>query len=179
MREGILFCTDPFISSELANPERLQELRLIFETPPLYGSDIDWKTYAAYEAEATLYVYLSSLPEPLIHREFAERLWRFLSKYSHSEVQVFRDVLATLQKSRHHLVTFLLVVFARWVSKKSPIVLLADPQTVIMQIARRYHRVFSSLEHGADTVDHEIQLLAFMIENGDRLEEYETKWRIQ
>lgn len=53
--------------------KRVAELQLIFDTPPNYGSQLDWTGYTIHDASNVLRRYLNHLPDPVITLEFYEK----------------------------------------------------------------------------------------------------------
>ncbi|KAG0200671.1 hypothetical protein BGX28_006328 [Mortierella sp. GBA30] len=53
--------------------KRVAELQLIFDTPPNYGSQLDWTGFTIHDASNVLRRYLNHLPEPVITLEFYEK----------------------------------------------------------------------------------------------------------
>ncbi|KAF9354869.1 hypothetical protein BGX26_007254 [Mortierella sp. AD094] len=53
--------------------KRVAELQLIFDTPPHYGSQLDWTGYTIHDASNVLRRYLNHLPDPVITLEYYEK----------------------------------------------------------------------------------------------------------
>lgn len=53
--------------------KRVSELQLIFDTPPNYGSQLDWTGFTIHDASNVLRRYLNHLPDPVITLEFYEK----------------------------------------------------------------------------------------------------------
>ncbi|KAG0047349.1 hypothetical protein BGZ83_007573 [Gryganskiella cystojenkinii] len=53
--------------------KRVAELQLLFDTPPNYGSQLDWSGYTIHDASNVLRRYLNHLPDPVIPLEFYEK----------------------------------------------------------------------------------------------------------
>ncbi|KAG0093834.1 hypothetical protein BGZ92_001075 [Podila epicladia] len=53
--------------------KRVSELQLIFDTPPTYGSQLDWTGFTIHDASNVLRRYLNYLPDPVITLEYYEK----------------------------------------------------------------------------------------------------------
>lgn len=52
--------------------KRIKELQIIFNTPPLFGKNLDWDGFTVHDAASVLRRYLNALPEPLIMLDLYE-----------------------------------------------------------------------------------------------------------
>ncbi|KAH7346045.1 kinase-like domain-containing protein [Pyrenochaeta sp. MPI-SDFR-AT-0127] len=149
------------------NAANVIKLRTAFDTPPSYGSDIDWTKYSASEAGETLYTYLCSLPEPLIPAAVARQLALVgavpldgidtRTGTDASALQSYVRILATLSMPRHHLLLYLLRVFEHYTGH-------CPARNTIKSIAKKYHSAIVRLNnpiHDADVVA--INIVRFMI----------------
>ncbi|KAG0257140.1 hypothetical protein DFQ27_005285 [Actinomortierella ambigua] len=71
--------------------KRIADLQTLFDTPPLYGSQLDWSPYTIHDASSVLRRYLNSLPDPVITLEYYEK---------------FRDVHRTIMDDKEKIVAY-------------------------------------------------------------------------
>ncbi|KAG0270806.1 hypothetical protein BGZ95_001506 [Linnemannia exigua] len=53
--------------------KRVSELQIIFDTPPNYGSQLEWTGFTVHDASNVLRRYLNHLPDPVITLEYYEK----------------------------------------------------------------------------------------------------------
>ena len=158
-----------FTSFRYVDSANIKKLRYIFDTAPSYGSDINWKGYTTGDAGATLYAYLSSLPDPLIPYRDAEHLW--LSRHRQDDASTFDQTVQGLPQSERHLLLYLLRVFHHCLLAGKNYLVVNDT----MQIAEKYHSIFLRLDHGPKSDEHAISLLYSMIKHAVRLFDHEEQ----
>lgn len=103
---------------------RINELQAIFDLPPRYGKDLDWREsgYTVHDAASILRRFLNAMPEPVIpenlYRDFTAVL-----QSSHSlaySISAYRTLIALLPPTSRYLLLYLLdflSVFARSADK--------------------------------------------------------------
>ncbi|KAI1379468.1 Rho GTPase activation protein [Hypoxylon crocopeplum] len=69
----------PDIFAEPGDGYRVQKLKEIFSSAPIYGEDVNWNNFGVYDAADLILLFLSQLPKPLIPEALAKR-WIALSR---------------------------------------------------------------------------------------------------
>ncbi|TIA73209.1 hypothetical protein E3P81_00237 [Wallemia ichthyophaga] len=96
--------------------KRMKELQAIFESPPKFGKNLDWKKYAfnSHDVASVLRRYLTLMPEPVIPHEFYDNFRSILkSKPEHREaISKFQNVIVQLPGANQCLLLYVLDLLA-------------------------------------------------------------------
>ncbi|OAD07941.1 hypothetical protein MUCCIDRAFT_136446 [Mucor lusitanicus CBS 277.49] len=68
---------------------RTRMLQSIFDTPDLYGSQLDWRGYTVHDAANVMKRFLNFLPEPVITLEYYRKFKDTTRKYRHCRGHTF------------------------------------------------------------------------------------------
>ncbi|KAF9579255.1 hypothetical protein BGW38_004565, partial [Lunasporangiospora selenospora] len=94
--------------------KRVAELQLLFDTPPTYGSQLDWTGYTIHDASNVLRRYLNHLPDPVITLEFYEKfrdVHRNLTD-DKEKITAYQDLISRLPPPHSCLLIYLLHLLA-------------------------------------------------------------------
>lgn len=98
----------------------MQELRVIFDSPPRYGNGLAWDNYTVFDAANILLRYLLQLPEPVIPTEIYERFIAPLQQEPLDydlAVGTFQSLITELQPLNRQLLLYVLDLLAVLASK--------------------------------------------------------------
>ncbi|KAF9113877.1 hypothetical protein BGX27_000633 [Mortierella sp. AM989] len=90
--------------------KRVAELQVIFDSPPHYGSQLDWTGYTIHDASNVLRRYLNHLPDPVITLEYYERfrdVHRNL-KEDDEKITAYQELISKLPPPHSCLLMYLL-----------------------------------------------------------------------
>ncbi|KAI8087265.1 Rho GTPase activation protein [Thamnidium elegans] len=90
--------------------KRIGQLQQIFNTPPDYGRQLDWKGYSVHDAANVLRRFLNYLPEPvIIHRLYQPFRNVMLTDHAESiRVELFQTLIDQLPEPHQYLLFYLL-----------------------------------------------------------------------
>jgi hypothetical protein len=103
--------------------ERVQELKVTFDTPPTYGKGLDWTHYSVHDAGHVMILYLEQLPEPVIpycyHQRFCQPLRKhhIFSVDSEKVVRYYQGLIAELPSVNRHVLLYVLDLLAVFMSR--------------------------------------------------------------
>ncbi|CEL55267.1 Rho-GTPase-activating protein 5 OS=Schizosaccharomyces pombe (strain 972 / ATCC 24843) GN=rga5 PE=4 SV=2 [Rhizoctonia solani AG-1 IB] len=101
--------------------KRMRDLQSIFESPPRYGKDLNWKheSYTSHDVASVFRRYLTQMPEPVIPTEQYHAFRAALANRSKGEnevIQTYRKLIKEMPRANQYLLLYvldLLSVFAR------------------------------------------------------------------
>ncbi|CAE6529593.1 unnamed protein product [Rhizoctonia solani] len=101
--------------------KRMRDLQSIFESPPRYGKDLNWKheSYTSHDVASVFRRYLTQMPEPVIPTEQYHAFRAALASKSKGEaevIQTYRKLIREMPRANQYLLLYvldLLSVFAR------------------------------------------------------------------
>ncbi|KAG2185994.1 hypothetical protein INT43_002432 [Umbelopsis isabellina] len=100
---------------------RIGELQRIFDTPPEYGSQLDWTGFSVHDAATILRRFLNYLPEPVIvtklYQEFRDVIDMPIS--DEEKTMTYQGLLDQLPQDHQYLLLYLLDLLALFVDHKS------------------------------------------------------------
>ncbi|KAG8729084.1 hypothetical protein FRC12_021268, partial [Ceratobasidium sp. 428] len=104
---------------------RMRDLQTLFESPPRYGKDLNWKneSYTSHDVASVFRRYLTQMPEPVIPNEQYHNFRAALSKQSRDVSEVistYRRLIKEMPRANQYLLLYvldLLSVFARKADK--------------------------------------------------------------
>ncbi|KAF9426308.1 hypothetical protein BGZ94_006696 [Podila epigama] len=94
--------------------KRVSELQLIFDTPPNYGSQLDWTNFTIHDASNVLRRYLNHLPDPVITLEYYEQfrdVHRNLTD-DNEKIAAYQELISKLPPPHSCLLMYLLDLLA-------------------------------------------------------------------
>ncbi|KAF9987693.1 hypothetical protein BGZ65_002323 [Modicella reniformis] len=94
--------------------KRVEELQLLFDTPPKYGSQLDWTGFTIHDASNVLRRYLNYLPDPVIPLEFYEKfrdVHRNLTEED-EKITAYQELISKLPPPHSCLLLYLLDLLA-------------------------------------------------------------------
>ncbi|KAF9437913.1 hypothetical protein BGZ76_010543 [Entomortierella beljakovae] len=94
--------------------KRVAELQLIFDTPPHYGSQLDWAGYTIHDASNVLRRYLNHLPDPVITLEYYEK-FRDVNRNiidDNEKITAYQELISKLPPPHSCLLMYLLDLLA-------------------------------------------------------------------
>ncbi|CAO3568347.1 unnamed protein product [Mortierella alpina] len=94
--------------------KRVSELQLIFDTPPNYGSQLDWTGFTIHDASNVLRRYLNHLPDPVITLEYYEKFRDVHRNLTDDEEKIaaYQDLISKLPPPHSCLLMYLLDLLA-------------------------------------------------------------------
>ncbi|OZJ02881.1 hypothetical protein BZG36_03794 [Bifiguratus adelaidae] len=99
--------------------KRIGQLQQIFDTPPHYGANLDWRGYSVHDAANILRRYLNYLPEPVIthssYMEFRAAMDRIQD--DDARVDEFQRLIQCLPLPHQFLLLYLLDLLAVFASQ--------------------------------------------------------------
>ncbi|CAE7066469.1 unnamed protein product [Rhizoctonia solani] len=99
--------------------KRMRDLQSIFESPPRYGKDLNWKheSYTSHDVASVFRRYLTQMPEPVIPTEQYHAFRAALAAKDETEViHTYRKLIKEMPRANQYLLLYvldLLSVFAR------------------------------------------------------------------
>ncbi|KAH8549640.1 Rho GTPase activation protein [Umbelopsis sp. PMI_123] len=99
---------------------RIGDLQRIFDTPPDYGSQLDWDGFTVHDAANVLRRFLNYLPEPVIVSNFYQ-VFRDVIDQPISEqekVEAYQGLLDQLPQDHQYLLLYLLDLLALFVQNQ-------------------------------------------------------------
>ncbi|EPQ54208.1 Rho GTPase activation protein [Gloeophyllum trabeum ATCC 11539] len=101
--------------------KRMRELQAIFETPPRYGKNLDWKKehYTTHDVASVFRRYLTQMPEPVIPHDMYHDFRDALAKKPLNQEEViakYKKLIQQMPRANQYLLLYvldLLSVFAR------------------------------------------------------------------
>ncbi|KAI7949331.1 hypothetical protein MJO28_008152 [Puccinia striiformis f. sp. tritici] len=138
--------------------KRMKELQAIFDDPPFYGKDLDWKSnpnhspdqhdtlesdlkpyFTIHDAANVLRRYLMCLPEPLISQSMYEDLKDVLKKFEADkpkQIKLFKSLLSTsIKPSTQYLLLYLLDLLSVFANRSDQNLMTANNLAVVFQPA--------------------------------------------
>ncbi|KAG0348808.1 hypothetical protein BG004_004067 [Podila humilis] len=94
--------------------KRVSELQLIFDTPPTYGSQLDWTGFSIHDASNVLRRYLNYLPDPVITLEYYEKfrdVYRDITDDT-KKIAAYQELISKLPPPHSCLLMYLLDLLA-------------------------------------------------------------------
>ncbi|KAI9487087.1 MAG: Rho GTPase activation protein [Benjaminiella poitrasii] len=92
--------------------KRIGQLQQIFNSPPDYGRQLDWKGYSVHDAANVLRRYLNYLPEPVIvhqlYQPFRDVILTSSSTDDEEKVSQFQNLIEQLPEHHQYLLFYLL-----------------------------------------------------------------------
>ncbi|KAF9180484.1 hypothetical protein BGZ51_006166 [Haplosporangium sp. Z 767] len=94
--------------------KRVMELQEIFDTPPNYGSQLDWTGYTIHDASNVLRRYLNHLPDPVITLEYYEKFRDVHRNLTDEEEKIaaYQELISKLPPPHSCLLMYLLDLLA-------------------------------------------------------------------
>ncbi|KAF2809763.1 Rho GTPase activation protein [Mytilinidion resinicola] len=152
------------------SPQRIAELKDIFDTPDRYGKGLDWVGYTLHDAAGVFMLFLASLPEPVIPCELYQA-FRAVDIYEKEGiaklVKEYQSLIKLLPPLNRQLLLYLLDCFAVFASKSELNKATSDV------LASIFH---TSILRRSNDFDHDVnpeflifskETLVFLIENQD------------
>lgn len=101
--------------------KRMRDLQALFESPPRYGKDLNWKheSYTSHDVASVFRRYLTQMPEPVIPNEQYHNFRAALSKQPRDESEIihtYRRLIKDMPRANQYLLLYvldLLSVFSR------------------------------------------------------------------
>ncbi|KAF9363381.1 hypothetical protein BGX34_004288 [Mortierella sp. NVP85] len=94
--------------------KRVAELQLLFDTPPKYGSQLDWTGFTIHDASNVFRRYLNHLPDPVVPLEFYEKfrdVHRNLTD-DNEKIAAYQELISKLPPPHSCLLMYLLDLLA-------------------------------------------------------------------
>ncbi|OCF75947.1 rho GTPase activator [Kwoniella mangroviensis CBS 8886] len=152
--------------------KRMRELQTLFDTPPKYGKNVDWKSlpYTTHDVATIFRRFLTQMPEPIIPFDFYDDFRNVLSSHlsetlsADDAIAQYKSLIQALPRIHLYLLLYvldLLSVFARRADKN---LMTAPNLALIFQPG-----VLSHPLHQMRPKEHVLsqQVLEFLIEHQD------------
>ncbi|KAF9099112.1 hypothetical protein BGX29_007286 [Mortierella sp. GBA35] len=90
--------------------KRVSELQIIFDTPPNYGSQLEWTGFTVHDASNVLRRYLNHLPDPVITLEYYEKFRDVHRNLTDDEekISAYQELISKLPPPHACLLMYLL-----------------------------------------------------------------------
>ncbi|KAI8642975.1 Rho GTPase activation protein [Parasitella parasitica] len=98
---------------------RIRMLQSIFDTPELYGSQLDWRGYTVHDAANVMKRFLNFLPEPVITLEYYRKLKdTTIAEYPNvdAKIEAVQGVIECLPIAHQYLLLYLLDMLGMFVT---------------------------------------------------------------
>ena len=156
---------------------RIKDLQEIFDSPKLYGKDLDWSGYTVHDAANVLRRFLNQLPEPVIPLNFYERFrdpLRDYQVYAVSDVDAksdfdvqqlvtgYQKLIQKLPPLNRQLLLYMLNILALFVSKSDQNLMTSSNLAVIFQPSILSH---PSHDMAPEEYKRSQDVLTFLLEN--------------
>ena len=156
---------------------RIKDLQEIFDSPKLYGKDLDWSGYTVHDAANVLRRYLNQLPEPVIPLNFYERFrdpLRHHQLYAASDVDAksdfdveqvvvgYQQLIQKLPPLNRQLLLYILNILSLFVAKSDQNLMTSSNLAVIFQPSILSHPTH---DMAPEEYKRSQDVLTFLIEN--------------
>lgn len=150
--------------------KRMKELQTIFETPPKYGKNLDWKKvshFTPHDVATILRRYLTSMPEPIIPLELYPEFRNALTKPNFDAdetIATYKQLIAKMPKPNQYLLLYVLDLLSVFAKKSNKNLMTASNLAMIFQpgILAHPHHQLAPYEHALSQ-----RVLEFLIEHQD------------
>ncbi|ODQ52645.1 RhoGAP-domain-containing protein [Saitoella complicata NRRL Y-17804] len=147
--------------------KRIKELQLIFDSPPKYGKNMDWRGYTVHDAANVLRRYLNQLPEPIVPHDFYEQFRSPIVEEPYNEthaIEAYQYLICLLPSLNRQLLLYILDLLAVFASKANENLMTAENLAAIFQPG-----IISHPNHDMSPDEYRIcqKVLIFLIEHQD------------
>ncbi|KAI8664616.1 Rho-GAP domain-containing protein [Fusarium keratoplasticum] len=143
----------------IGSPVRISKLQQAFESPPTYGSGLDWTQYTIHDAAGIILRYLKSLPEPIIpydcYGEFMDGFTPYIDRELTEEesaeaLKVAKRLIGMMPSLNLQLLSYVLDIMSVFASRASYLRLISIFQPSIIsgppnEMDAEAHRAASSV----------------------------------
>ncbi|BFZ61694.1 GTPase activating protein (GAP) for Rho1p [Saitoella coloradoensis] len=147
--------------------KRIKELQLIFDSPPKYGKNMDWRGYTVHDAANVLRRYLNQLPEPIVPHDFYEQFRSPIVEEPYNEthaIEAYQYLICLLPSLNRQLLLYILDLLAVFASKANENLMTAENLAAIFQPG-----IISHPNHDMSPDEYRIcqKVLIFLIDHQD------------
>ncbi|CAE6485388.1 unnamed protein product [Rhizoctonia solani] len=149
--------------------KRMRDLQSIFESPPRYGKDLNWKheSYTSHDVASVFRRYLTQMPEPVIPTEQYHAFRAALADRSKSEndvIQTYRKLIKEMPRANQYLLLYVLDLLSVFARKSDKNLMTESNLAVIFRPG-----IISLPAHEMKPTEHALsqQVLVFLIQHQD------------
>ncbi|EJD06884.1 Rho GTPase activation protein [Fomitiporia mediterranea MF3/22] len=148
--------------------KRMRDLQALFETPPKYGKNLDWKkeNYTPHDVASVFRRYLTQMPEPVIpynlYGKFREALTKKLS--TDEVIKAYKQLIRSMPPQNQYLLLYVLDLLSVFARKSDKNLMTASSLAIIFRpgIINHPSHELSHKEHALSQ-----EVLEFLIEHQD------------
>ncbi|KAF9451895.1 Rho GTPase activation protein [Macrolepiota fuliginosa MF-IS2] len=132
--------------------KRMRELQLVFETPPKYGKNLDWKqeTYTSHDVASVFRRYLTQMPEPVIPHRLYHKFRDALAREPHNQDAViaeYKSLIRQMPQAHQYLLLYVLDLLSVFSRKSDKNLMTAQNLAVIFRPGILSHPSHEMLPH--------------------------------
>ncbi|KAG5646980.1 hypothetical protein DXG03_001703 [Asterophora parasitica] len=149
--------------------KRMRDLQTLFETPPRYGKNIDWKNeaYTTHDVASVFRRYLTQMPEPVIPHDMYHMFRDALTKpiYNQDEIiSTYKRLIRQMSRPNQFLLLYVLDLLSVFSRKSDKNLMTATNLAVIFRPG-----LISHPNHEMSPGEHALsqRVLEFLIEHQD------------
>ncbi|KAH8117941.1 Rho GTPase activation protein [Phellopilus nigrolimitatus] len=148
--------------------KRMRDLQALFETPPKYGRNLDWKkeTYTSHDVASVFRRYLTQMPEPVIPYNLYTKFREALSKKQSTDdvIKTYKQLIRSMPRQNQYLLLYVLDLLSVFARKAEKNLMTATNLAVIFRPGLINHP-----QHELAPKEHQLsqEALEFLIEHQD------------
>lgn len=148
--------------------KRMRDLQVVFQTPPRYGKNIDWKaeTFTNHDVATLFRRYLVKMPEPVVpshlYHEF-RAIYRSTKK-AEEVIQEYKRLIKSMPRPNQYLLLYVLDLLSVFARKADKNFMTASNLAVIFRPGILAHK---DHELAPDENELSTQVLEFLIDHQD------------
>ncbi|KAL5504217.1 SAC7 [Sanghuangporus vaninii] len=148
--------------------KRMRDLQAIFETPPKYGKNLDWKkeNYTPHDVASVFRRYLTQMPEPVIPHNLYSKFREPLAKKMSTDdvIKIYKQLIRSMPPQNQYLLLYVLDLLSVFARKADKNLMTATNLAVIFRPGLINHP-----QHELSPKEHNLsqEVLEFLIEHQD------------
>ncbi|KAL5486086.1 SAC7 [Sanghuangporus weigelae] len=148
--------------------KRMRDLQAIFETPPKYGKNLDWKkeNYTPHDVASVFRRYLTQMPEPVIPHNLYSKFREPLAKKMSTDdvIKIYKQLIRGMPPQNQYLLLYVLDLLSVFARKADKNLMTATNLAVIFRPGLINHP-----QHELSPKEHNLsqEVLEFLIEHQD------------
>ncbi|KAL5526495.1 SAC7 [Sanghuangporus sanghuang] len=148
--------------------KRMRDLQAIFETPPKYGKNLDWKkeNYTPHDVASVFRRYLTQMPEPVIPHNLYSKFREPLAKRMSTDdvIKIYKQLIRSMPSQNQYLLLYVLDLLSVFARKADKNLMTATNLAVIFRPGLINHP-----QHELSPKEHNLsqEVLEFLIEHQD------------
>ncbi|KAI5122935.1 hypothetical protein M0805_007613 [Coniferiporia weirii] len=148
--------------------KRMRELQALFEDPPKYGKNLDWKkeNYTTHDVASVFRRYLTMMPEPVIPYSLYAKFREALSTKQSTDdmIKMYKQLIRSMPRQNQYLLLYVLDLLSVFARKAEKNLMTATNLAVIFRPGLINHP-----QHELSTKEHQLsqEVLEFLILHQD------------